>query len=226
MLKYFQYVLKTLAAQCGEAAHSGVRRMEDSIESVQDRFVNEWGDLFTVWGLNKTMGQIHALLYITGQPMTADGIMERLNISRGNVSMNLRALMSWGVVHRQHRKGDRKQYFIAEEDPWRWFKNVVRERRKREVEPIMEAFTDTLARLPHPAGSNGKVPAAAGGGDLARAQELRTRLEQMRDFVQVFNRGIDMFLRFSREDFNELMELLAATQEPGSDIARRALDRK
>jgi DNA-binding transcriptional regulator GbsR (MarR family) len=192
---------------------------------VQDRFVNEWGDLVTVWGLNKTMGQIHALLYITGQPMTADEIMDRLNISRGNVSMNLRALMSWGVVHRQHRKGDRKQYFVAEEDPWRWFKNVVRERRKREVEPIIEAFSDTLALLPpaHP-GINGKTPPAGDAGE--DTQELRARLEQMRDFVQVFNRGIEMFLRFSREDFNELMELLAATQEPGSEIARRALASK
>src|SRR5690349_8629867 len=199
--------------------------MPNTIDEVQDRFINEWGDLVTVWGLNKTMGQIHALLYITGQPLTADEIMERLNISRGNVSMNLRALMSWGVVHRQHRKGDRKQYFVAEEDPWRWFKNVVRERRKREVEPIIEAFSDTLALLPpaHP-GINGKTPPAEDAGE--DPQELRARLEQMRDFVQVFNRGIEMFLRFSREDFNELMELLAATQEPGSEIARRALASK
>jgi HTH-type transcriptional regulator, glycine betaine synthesis regulator len=196
--------------------------MSNTIDEVQDRFINEWGDLVTVWGLNKTMGQIHALLYITGQPLTADEIMDRLNISRGNVSMNLRALMSWGVVHRQHRKGDRKQYFVAEEDPWRWFKNVVRERRKREVEPIIEAFSDTLSLLPAPhAGPNGKAPTADEAGK--DTQELRARLEQMRDFVQVFNRGIEMFLRFSREDFNELMELLAATQEPGSEIARRAL---
>jgi DNA-binding transcriptional regulator GbsR (MarR family) len=199
--------------------------MPNTIDEVQDRFINEWGDLVTVWGLNKTMGQIHALLYITGQPLTADEIMERLNISRGNVSMNLRALMSWGVVHRQHRKGDRKQYFVAEEDPWRGFKNVVRERRKREVEPIIEAFSDTLALLPpaHP-GINGKTPPTEDAGE--DTQELRARLEQMRDFVQVFNRGIEMFLRFSREDFNELMELLAATQEPGSEIARRALASK
>jgi DNA-binding transcriptional regulator GbsR (MarR family) len=200
--------------------------MQVAIDEMQDRFINEWGDLVTVWGLNKTMGQIHALLYITGQPQTADEIMERLNISRGNVSMNLRALMSWGVVHRQHRKGDRKQYFVAEEDPWRWFKNVVRERRKREVEPIIEAFSDTLALLPLPAATNGQhAEPHSAPGDAITVAELRTRLEQMRDFVQVFNRGIDMFLRFSREDFNELMELLAATQDPGSDLARIALNK-
>ncbi len=200
--------------------------MAETIAEVQDRFVNEWGDLVTVWGLNKTMGQIHALLYITGQELTADEIMERLNISRGNVSMNLRALMSWGVIHRQYRKGDRKQYFVAEEDPWRWFKNVVRERRKREVEPIIEAFTDTLAHLPPPAPANGRTDEpVAGTAETPTTAELRARLEQMRDFVEVFNRGIDMFLRFSRDDFNELMELLAATQDPGSDLARRALNK-
>ena len=195
--------------------------MSISVLEVQERFINQWGNMVDAWGLNKTMGQIHALLYITGEPLTADEIMERLNISRGNVSMNLRALMSWGVVHRQHRKGDRKQYFVAEEDPWRWFKNVVRERRKREVEPIIEAFSDTIALLPHAPGANGAH--APAGEDAASWAEMRVRLEQMRDFVQVFNRGIDMFLRFSREDFNELMELLAATQEPGSELARLAL---
>jgi DNA-binding transcriptional regulator GbsR (MarR family) len=196
------------------------------LSDVQDRFINEWGDLVSVWGLNKTMGQIHALLYVTGQPLTAEEIMERLNISRGNVSMNLRALMSWGVVHRQHRKGDRKQYFVAEEDPWRWFKNVVRERRKREIEPIIEAFSDTLALLPSTPAANDGLDAPLPLDDGTDPEMLRSRLEQMRDFVQVFNRGIDMFLRFSREDFNELMELLAATQEPGSDLARRALAHK
>src|SRR4051812_30279959 len=118
MLNYFQSKLKLSRPRVGCAGQGKGECMEEPIEQIQDRFINEWGDLVTVWGLNKTMGQIHALLYTPGQPMTADEIMERLNISRGNVSMNLRALMSWGVVHRQHRKGDRKQYFIAEEDPW------------------------------------------------------------------------------------------------------------
>src|SRR5215204_6066390 len=137
--------------------------MSISVQEVQERFINQWGNMVDAWGLNKTMGQIHALLYITGEPMTADEIMERLNISRGNVSMNLRELMNWGVVRREHRKGDRKQYFVAEEDPWRWLKNVVRERRKREVEPIIEAFYDTLFLLeaPRRAANDGQDPATA-----------------------------------------------------------------
>jgi DNA-binding transcriptional regulator GbsR (MarR family) len=135
--------------------------------------------------------------------------------------MNLRDLMSWGVVRREHRKGDRKQYFVAEEDPWRWFKNVVRERRKREVEPIIEAFADTLSLLNHSrAGTNGNGPPLS-EADAAEREALKGRLEQMLDFVEAFNKGIDLFLHFSREDFTELMELLSATDQPGNELARQ-----
>ncbi len=195
--------------------------MSITITEVHDRFINQWGNMVDAWGLNKTMGQIQALLYITGEPLTADQIMEHLNISRGNVSMNLRDLMNWGVVRREHRKGDRKQYYVAEADPWRWFKNVVRERRKREVEPIIEAFADTLSLLASPRhGANG-IP--VGTEDDAEREALKGRLQQMLDFVLAFNKGIDLFLHFSREDFTELMELLSATEQPGNELARQLI---
>jgi DNA-binding transcriptional regulator GbsR (MarR family) len=195
--------------------------MPITIEEVHDRFINQWGNMVDAWGLNKTMGQIHALLYITGEPLTADEIMDRLNISRGNVSMNLRDLMSWGVVRREHRKGDRKQYFVAEEDPWRWFKNVVRERRKREVEPIIEAFSDTLSLLNHPRPAANGTYTPESEAAAAEQEALKGRLQQMLDFVLAFNKGIDLFLHFSREDFTELMELLSATDQRGSELARQ-----
>ena len=198
--------------------------MSISVQEVQERFINQWGNMVDAWGLNKTMGQIHALLYITSQPMTADEIMERLNISRGNVSMNLRELMNWGVVRREHRKGDRKQYFMAEEDPWRWLKNVVRERRKREVEPIIEAFYDTLSLLDAPRRPvDGGPDQAAADAEAAERAEMTGRLRQMLEFVQAFNKGIDLFLHFSREDFVELMELLSAADKPGNELARQLI---
>jgi DNA-binding transcriptional regulator GbsR (MarR family) len=200
--------------------------MSIAVEQVQERFINQWGNMVDAWGLNKTMGQIHALLYITGQAMTADEIMDQLNISRGNVSMNLRELMNWGVVRREHRKGDRKQYFVAEEDPWRWFKNVVRERRKREVEPIIEAFFDTLTLLDSPRRpANGTPDAPLSEAEEAERAALQQRLKQMLDFVQAFNKGIDLFLHFSREDFAELMELLTAADQPGNELARQLIAR-
>lgn len=102
----------------------------------QDRFVAEWGKMGTAWGISRTMAEVHALLYITGEPLCTDDVMERLQISRGNASMSLRALLEWGIVERVHRRGDRKEYFHAEQDVWVLFRAIVRERMKREVDPM------------------------------------------------------------------------------------------
>jgi DNA-binding transcriptional regulator GbsR (MarR family) len=82
------------------------------------------------------MAEVHALLYITGEPLCTDDVMERLQISRGNASMSLRAMLEWGIVERVHRRGDRKEYFHAEQDVWVLFRAIVRERMKREVDPM------------------------------------------------------------------------------------------
>jgi hypothetical protein len=98
---------------------------------------------------------------------------------------------------------------------------VVRERRKREVEPIIEAFADALSLLNHPRpGTNGSGPPLS-EADAAEREALKGRLQQMLDFVEAFNKGIDLFLHFSREDFTELMELLSATDQPGNELARQ-----
>ncbi|GMV37013.1 MAG: hypothetical protein AMXMBFR61_15210 [Fimbriimonadales bacterium] len=97
------------------------------------------------WGINRTMAQIHALLYITGEQMTMDEIIERLRISRGNASMNLRELMAWGMVHRYKRPGDRKDVYFSEANVWHMFSRVVRERKRREVDPTVTALRDCLA---------------------------------------------------------------------------------
>lgn len=102
----------------------------------QDRFVAAWGKMGTAWGISRTMAEVHALLYITGEPLCTDDVMERLQISRGNASMSLRALLEWGIVERVHRRGDRKEYFQAEQDVWVLFRAIVRERMKREVDPM------------------------------------------------------------------------------------------
>lgn len=102
----------------------------------QDRFVAVWGQMGSAWGISRTMAEVHALLFITGEPLCTDDIMERLQISRGNASMSLRALVDWGIVEREHRRGDRKEYFKAEQDVWAMFRAIVRERMKREVDPL------------------------------------------------------------------------------------------
>lgn len=106
------------------------------LTEAQDRFVAAWGKMGTAWGISRTMAEVHALLNITGEPLCTDDVMERLQISRGNASMSLRALLEWGIVERVHRRGDRKEYFHAEQDVWVLFRAIVRERMKREVDPM------------------------------------------------------------------------------------------
>lgn len=106
------------------------------LKDSQDRFVAVWGQMGSAWGISRTMAEVHALLYITGEPLCTDDIMERLQISRGNASMSMRALLDWGIVERVHRRGDRKEYFKAEGEVWAMFRAIVRERMKREVDPL------------------------------------------------------------------------------------------
>ena len=110
------------------------------LAEVQDRFVAAWGRMASTWGISRTMAEAHALLYITGRPLCTDDVMDRLQISRGNASMSLRGLVDWGIVSRMHKRGDRKEYFQAEQDVWTMFRAVVRERIKREVDPLLASL--------------------------------------------------------------------------------------
>ena len=102
--------------------------------------VQTWGQLSAQWGINRTMGQIHALLMISPEPMTADQLITELGISRGNVSMNLRNLVEWGVVHKVHVPGDRKEYFSSEKDAWKMALQIARERKRRELDPVINSL--------------------------------------------------------------------------------------
>src|SRR5581483_5933152 len=101
------------------------------------QFVEHWGVMARSWGINATMGELFALMYITGTDWTADALKERLRVSRGNVSMNLRELMAWGVVHKVHRQGERREYYRAEADVWTLFRRILTERKRRELDPTL-----------------------------------------------------------------------------------------
>ena len=107
------------------------------IEAKQ-QFISSWGAFGTHWGINRTMAQIHALLLISPDSLTQDDIMEELNISRGNTNMNIRELINWGLVERILLTGERKEYFSAEKDIWKVVKKIVKERKKRELEPMLQ----------------------------------------------------------------------------------------
>lgn len=107
------------------------------IEAKQ-QFISSWGAFGTHWGINRTMAQIHALLLVSPDPLTQDDMMEELNISRGNTNMNIRELINWGLVERVILSGERKEYFLAEKDIWKVVKQIVKERKKRELEPMLQ----------------------------------------------------------------------------------------
>ncbi len=107
------------------------------LTEAKQQFISSWGAFGTHWGINRTMAQIHALLLVTPDPMTQDDIMEQLNISRGNTNMNIRELINWGLVDRVLMTGERKEYFSAEKDIWKVVKQIVKERKKRELEPML-----------------------------------------------------------------------------------------
>lgn len=126
---------------------SGLNSSHQTLLAAQDQFILEWGRMSSSWGINRTMAQIHALLLITGTPHTVDEIIDRLVISRGNASMSLRNLMEWGIVQRFRRPGDRKDTYVSETDPWQMFARVIRERKRREIDPTASAIRECLSRV-------------------------------------------------------------------------------
>lgn len=108
----------------------------------KEELIQAWGNLGYSWGLNKTMAQIHALLMISPKPLSTEEIMLELSISRGNANMNIRALLDWGIISRILVPGERKEFFKSEKDIWALARQVAKERRKRELEPILKVLRE------------------------------------------------------------------------------------
>ncbi|MDB6173652.1 MAG: transcriptional regulator [Chthoniobacteraceae bacterium] len=117
------------------------------LQEARDEFVAQWGTMGSAWGVNRTMAQIHALLMITTRPLSTDDIMEDLRISRGNAHMNLRELVGWGLVRSVIRKGERKEFFEAEKDVWKMFCIIIRERKRREIQPAIAVLKGCIERV-------------------------------------------------------------------------------
>jgi DNA-binding transcriptional regulator GbsR (MarR family) len=149
-------------------------------------FIRLWGEMASHWGINRTMAQIHALLYASERPLDTDEIMARLNISRGNANMNLRALVDWNLVRKSQLPGSRKDYYAAEKDVWTITTTIIEERRRREIMPVQQALARCAATLRE-------------GGPLS-AEEVRFagRIENLVGFLEVFEGFTSAFLPFLR----------------------------
>ena len=113
-----------------------------TLQEGQEKFIQSWGALGSSWGINRTMAQIHALLLIAPEALSADQIMEELMISRGNANMNIRALIDWGLVYKELKQGERKEFFVAEKDMWEVVKCIIAQRKKKELEPMIKVLDE------------------------------------------------------------------------------------
>ena len=120
---------------------------EMRLTPVQQKFVLHWGEMGTRWGINRTVAQIHALLYLAPKPLTADEICDTLGVARSNVSSSLKELQSWGVVKVVHVMGDRRDHFESLKDVWHMFEIVLDERKRREIDPTLKILRESVAEL-------------------------------------------------------------------------------
>ena len=111
-------------------------------QEAKEKFINTWGSLGSLWGINKAMAQIQALLFISTKPLSMEDIMEELKISRGNTSMNLRQLMDWGIVTKELIAGERREFFTTEKDVQELARTIARERSRREIKPVIKVLKE------------------------------------------------------------------------------------
>ncbi len=139
-----------------------------SLDPVTEKFVLHWGEMGTRWGVNRTVAQIHALLYLSPQPMNAEEIAGTLSIARSNVSTSLRELESWGIVRAIHLLGDRREHYQATKDVWEMARVILDERKRREIDPTVNLLRECV----HDSEVNGE-------------KEMRERLAAMLEFVEM-----------------------------------------
>lgn len=161
-----------------------------ALTEVEDRFIAQWGEISALWGVNRTVGRIHALLYLSRQPLDMETITKRLQISHGNCSTSIRDLLAWNSIRRVHVPGERRVLYESEQDPWTWFHACIRERRRREVVPVVDAMHEITdhAKLSADAADAAGSPEA---GDLHDAFE---RIARFAKFMDEFQDLIDAFL--------------------------------
>ena len=122
------------------------------LSPVQQKFILHWGEMGTRWGINRTVAQVHALLFLAPKPLNAEDIMAALDVARSNVSTSLKELQGWGIVKMVHVLGDKRDHFESIQDVWELFRTVLDERKKREIDPTVRVLQECLAEAErHPA---------------------------------------------------------------------------
>ncbi len=166
------------------------------LSHITRRFVVHWGEMGTSWGVNRSVAQIHALLYAYGQPLHAEDIADTLVLARSNVSNSLKELLNWRLIRVTHLLGDRRDYYETSGDVWELFRTIVRERKEREFDPTVALLRELSA-------------------DPALAQEspaMQDRLRNTLDFMQTLGSWSDEMLRLSPATLEKILRLGAQVQ--------------
>lgn len=180
-------------------------------KQASEQFVLLWGEMASAWGINKTMAQIHALLYAENEPLDTDTIMEQLRISRGNANMNLRNLAQWQLINKVHFKGKRKDFYTAEKDVWNIVAILIDERQQREIAPIQQNLVECLDLFEN-------------GEELTNEEaEFKERIENFIEFLEMFDRFTKAMLPYINKKnlkfLKKLVKLAEAHQSLKGDAA-------
>lgn len=159
---------------------------------LMERYVLHWGEMGTRWGVNRTVAQIHALLYLAPGPLPADEIAETLGVARSNVSTSLKELQAWGLVTMAHVLGDRRDHFTTKGDTWSMLTTIVEERKRRELEPTLSLLRQCMLEAEH----DRETPAAS-----------KARIEEMLTFVATLTEWFDDVKALPRPTLVALMKL-------------------
>lgn len=158
------------------------------LTEAQFKFIQTWGVLGGNWGINKTMAQIHALLMAWPEPLCTEEMMEVLQISRGNTNMNVRALMDWGLVTKEMVSGDRKDYYTAKKDIWVIARQIAKERRKREIEPILSSLKEIKGSI-----------------NADEDPKFRKQVADIEDFTLKIDQSLEKFIQSDESWFFKLI---------------------
>lgn len=189
----------------------------DDIRLAQDRFIAFWSEMGTRWGVQRSMAEVHALLFIVGEPLSAEEIMERLSISRGSVSTTLKQLVEWGLVQRVNTKlragskadaakGDRREFHQAEQDVWKLFYTILRARKRREFDPLVEELG--TCRVHGGAGGKDAKASARGGRRTEREKVHDQKIDELLELCVFFD-GLANTISKSGKGIERATKLLA-----------------
>jgi DNA-binding transcriptional regulator GbsR (MarR family) len=162
------------------------------LTDVMQRYIVHWGEMGSRWGMNRSVAQIHALLYLADKPLNADEIGETLGIARSNVSTGLKELVGWELVQITHVLGDRRDFFAAQHDTWEVIRVIIEGRKRRELDPTLAALRECAAQLK---------------GDRETPAGVRERIATQLEFLETVTRWYDSVKRLPRKTLLKMMRM-------------------